>query len=97
MPPPARIRSKSGFPMANEKTVDVRLAFAFDCPECGAENFVRSVLHEFSPDEQTEMAEDLGERPQTGGWVTHPEQVACARCGVEFRAVNPGELVDEKS
>lgn len=79
-----------------EKTVEVSLAFVFNCADCGEENFVRSVLHEFSPAEQAEMAEELGERPQTGGWVTHPEHVKCERCGAEFRAVNPGELVDEK-
>lgn len=78
------------------KTVEVRLAFAFTCPECGHESFVHSVLHEFSPEEQAEMSEDLGERPQTGSWITHPENVACQACGLELRAVNPGELVDEK-
>jgi transcription elongation factor Elf1 len=82
--------------MPNEKTVEVRLAFSFDCPECGQENFVRSVLHEFSPDEQRELAEDIGEKPQTGSWITHPEQVICGNCKAEFRAINPGELVDEK-
>jgi transcription elongation factor Elf1 len=80
-----------------EKIVEVSLAFVFNCPECGQENFVRSVMHEFNPNEQEEMAEELGEKPQTGSWVTHPEHVACSRCHFEFRAVNPGELVDEKS
>jgi hypothetical protein len=79
-----------------QSTVDVRLAFAFDCAACGQENFVASVMHEFSPEEQIEMAEELGERPQTGGWITHPEHVRCSKCGAEFKAVNPGELVDEK-
>lgn len=82
--------------MNPEKTVDVRLAFAYDCAQCGRENFVHSVLHEFSPDEQADMAEELGEKPQTGSWITHPEHVKCGFCGAEFRAVNPGELVDEK-
>jgi hypothetical protein len=77
------------------KTVEVRLAFAFTCPDCCNETFVHSVLHEFTPEEQADMAEDLGERPQTGSWITHPEQVVCSHCGVELRAVNPGELVDE--
>lgn len=78
-------------------TVEVQLAFVFDCVRCGHENFVRSVMHEFSPEEQSEMTSELGEKPQTGGWVTHPERVVCGSCGAEFRAVNPGELVDEKS
>jgi hypothetical protein len=80
-----------------EKTVEVRLAFAFDCPACGQENFVRSELHEFTPDEQKEMAQELGEKPQTGSWITHPQSVTCCHCNAEFRAVNPGELVDEIS
>ena len=78
------------------KTAEVQLAFVFECPDCGAECFVRSVLHEFAPEESAALTEELGERPQTGGWVTHPEEVRCGRCGGEFRAVNPGELVDEQ-
>jgi rubredoxin len=80
-----------------EKTVEVRLAFSFECPDCGAETFVNSVLHEFGPDEQAELTEELGERPETGGWITHPDQVTCHRCRHEYKAVNPGELVDEKN
>jgi predicted RNA-binding Zn-ribbon protein involved in translation (DUF1610 family) len=79
------------------KTVEVQLAFLFTCPECGKENFVKSVFHEFDPDEQRELTEELGERPETGGWVTHPECVACPACGSEFRAINPGETADEKA
>jgi len=79
------------------KTVEVQLAFSFQCPECGRENFVRSVMHEFTPDEQKEMAEDLGEKPQTGHWLTHPEHVLCGKCGSQFVAINPGETADPKS
>jgi hypothetical protein len=82
--------------MNNTETVEVSLAFAFKCKECGQDNFVHSVLHEFAPEEQAEAAEELGEAPQTGAWVTHPEHVQCANCGAEFIAINPGELVDEK-
>lgn len=78
------------------QTVNVRLAFAFDCPACGQGNFVHSVLHEFTLEEQQDISEDLGERPQTGHWVTHPEEVMCEKCGATYRAINPGELVDEK-
>jgi transcription elongation factor Elf1 len=79
------------------KSVEVRLAFAFDCPECGQENFARSVFHEFSQDEQAEMADELGERPQTGKWITNPEHVICSKCGSQFIALNPGEVVDKKA
>lgn len=83
--------------MPRQQTVEVRLAFSFDCAQCGQENFVNSVMHEFTPAEQAEYAEELGERPQTGSWLTHPDHVTCQSCGAEFRAVQPGELVDEKA
>jgi predicted RNA-binding Zn-ribbon protein involved in translation (DUF1610 family) len=77
--------------MEDRKPVEVRLAFAFTCPDCGAENFVKSVLHEFTAQEQEELADDLGEKPQTGSWITHPEEVACSSCGAKLHAFNPGE------
>jgi hypothetical protein len=79
-----------------KKTVEIRLAFSFTCLECGQETFVNSVVHEFSPEEQADMADDLGEKPQTGYWLTHPENVSCKHCGAQFIAINPGETVDPK-
>lgn len=70
------------------KTVVMRLAFAFDCPECGAENFIDSVPHEFSHDEVEDFKEETGERPEMGDWVTFPETVECCKCHAEFEATN---------
>jgi transcription elongation factor Elf1 len=78
-----------------KNTVVVRLAFSFNCKSCGHENFVKSVFYEFSPEEQSDMAEELGERPQTGQWLTHPKEVSCQECEAEFRAINPGEVCHE--
>jgi hypothetical protein len=78
------------------ETVEVRLAFSFVCPSCGKETFVNSVMHEFTLEEQSEMAQELGERPQTGHWITHPENVACSGCCKNFVAINPGETADPK-
>jgi transcription elongation factor Elf1 len=91
-----RTKSHKENPVTTEQTVEVRLAFAFDCPNCGKENFVSSVMHEFTREEQEEMTPELGERPQTGKWVTHPERVTCQACNHEFVALNPGEAVEEK-
>lgn len=79
------------------ETIEISLAFAFVCSHCGKENFVRGVLHEFTGDEKAEYAAEIGERPETGQWITHPEHVTCNGCGADFRAVNPGELVDERT
>ena len=79
----------------SQRTVEVALAFVYICPDCGRENFVRSVLHEFTREEQLEYQKELGQTPQTGSWATHPDQVVCENCGADFRAINPGELVDE--
>jgi rubredoxin len=77
--------------MQTTRRVEIKLAFSFHCPECGEENFVNSVLHEFTPEERADMEEQTGESPETGYWVTHPEQVKCRRCAAEFIAYNPGE------
>lgn len=76
--------------------VEVRLAYAWDCPDCSHENFVRAVIYEFSPAEQEEMAEDLGKKPQTGHWMSKPTEVECANCGLQCRAIDDGEQVDSE-
>ena len=66
------------------KTVELRTAYAFDCEECGRENFVRAVVHEFSVEERTEMMEMFGEDQVDGEFVSVPETVQCSFCGCEF-------------
>jgi rubredoxin len=76
------------------QTVEVQLAFSFVCPACGRKTYVDPVIYEFAPDERSEVAEDIGVTPNTGDWLTHPEQVACDGCGHEYRALNPGESTE---
>lgn len=76
-------------------TVEVRLAYAFDCSACNRESFAASVLHEFSPDERVDVADQIGATPQTGEWVTHPDTVHCQHCGTEFHAINPGQTPEQ--
>ncbi len=64
---------------------ELRPAYAWDCDRCGAENFERAVVHEFSPAERQELL-DQGEMPETGNWLTCPDAVTCRSCGASFAA-----------
>lgn len=67
------------------QTVELRLAYAWDCDECGEENFERAVVYEVSPAEKAELAE-RGLPSDTGNWLTPPEHVTCRGCGAAFQA-----------
>ncbi len=48
-------------------SVELIPAFCWDCPECGRENFARTIVKEFSADEMLEMRLQMGIDPlQTG-------------------------------
>ena len=80
---------------AVDRPVDVRPAFAFDCPCCGRENFVAAVAQDFTPQERRAHARDLPDGPQSAKWFTAPEQVVCTSCVAAFQVVSPGELAEE--
>lgn len=67
------------------KEVELHLAYAWDCDECGRENFERAIIAEFSPEEWDEMRAE-GIDPRTGNWVTNPDEVTCRACGAVFKA-----------
>jgi hypothetical protein len=69
--------------MLKERQVEIRLAYAWDCEDCGRENFERAVVYELSPDERRELLEQ-GDSPETGNWLVPPERVKCHHCGSEF-------------
>lgn len=77
--------------MMESETVDLKLAFSYICPECQSKQYVDAVLHEFTPDEQADSEDEIGEKPVTGDWVTCPDVVKCGECGCEWSAVNGGE------
>lgn len=68
------------------KSVELRTAYAFDCEECGTENFVRATVHEFSPEETEELRDEHGVEGVTGDFVTVPPILRCSNCGTEFKA-----------
>ena len=59
-----------------EKTVELHPAHVWDCPDCGGENFCRCVV--FEPDEA-----DIKMGYLPGAWLTAPDWVTCAHCGIE--------------
>ena len=67
-------------------------AFAFSCPQCGVRNFVEAVTCEFSPDDQVQIAVEIGEIPRTGEWDTYPDEVECVGCGTVYQT--PGKTAD---
>ena len=62
------------------RVVELRLAYAWTCDECGRENFVGTVV-------ETVDDPDLGE----GTAMLTPDTVTCPHCGTEFETETPGE------
>jgi hypothetical protein len=70
--------------MERTNSVEMSLAYVWNCETCGAENFERAVVYEFSPEELSYS--DESDPPETGDWMTHPDHVKCKACGAEFLA-----------
>ena len=78
--------------------VELHLAHMWDCPECGRENFCRSITKEQTPDEKRQtMAKHLEIDPMDvtpdmmqGEWTSAPEEVECAHCSSEFKTKDRG-------
>jgi len=68
------------------QSIELRNAFAFDCEDCGRENFVRSVVCEMSQEDREQLDMQNGFEFTNGQWVTAPEFVQCSFCKSEFRA-----------
>ena len=54
----------------------------WDCPECGIENFCRSIVSD-DPEEVEELQEYEGIY-DVGVWHTAPETVVCKACGTKY-------------
>jgi rubredoxin len=66
--------------------IDLHAAWVWDCPECGVENFERSIISALSDEEEEHMHEVHGLPPnETGFWQTAPEEVICGECQTEFK------------
>jgi len=65
--------------------IELHPAHAWDCDECGAENFVRCVVPEMSDEELAELRDDHGVQPwEAGHFMQVPDEVTCAKCGATF-------------
>jgi hypothetical protein len=74
------------------KTVELIPAHFWQCDNCGCENFVRSIVAEFSDDEIAEMKLDHGiDVLAEGHFLTKPTEVECASCLERFVTVEFGE------
>ena len=74
--------------MRREKVVDLKWAFCWVCPDCGAKNYTEGVTCQFSPEEIAEMERHFGIGFVDGEWESKPDSVECIRCEEEF-AVQP--------
>jgi len=71
--------------MRKMEHVELHQAFMWDCPECGLENFARSVRLELSPEEIEEMSENFGVASSTDSrFSIIPENVTCKHCEKKF-------------
>lgn len=65
--------------------VEMLPAFLWTCPECGRDNFERSVVVELSPEEMQELRDDHAVQVwQQGDFLTCPDSVTCQGCRMEF-------------
>ena len=66
---------------------DLHPAWVWDCPDCGEENFARSMVYDMDSDEVQEMKEQHAiEEDEHGFYQSCPEEVECYSCGAVFDA-----------
>ena len=69
--------------------VEMRPAWAWDCPECGVELFARAIVPEFSEDELAQLKADAGDDWNDADFcVMSPLRVECTECGREFETID---------
>lgn len=80
-------------PISHPKShVELLPAFLWICPECGAENFERTIVAELSAEQMQELRDEHGVEPwEEGEFLTNPQNVVCKDCSKEFGTVNFGE------
>ena len=79
----------------SDATVEVRPAYAWDCNECGHENYERAIVYEFSPEELADTTGELSpEGAVTGEWISHPDEVKCRACGREYTVIDMNQEQD---
>jgi len=74
--------------------IELHQAWFWDCPNCGDENFCRSVTLELTDEDKEEIAELTRTMPfehQTGDWISAPSDVTCRSCGKDFEVERDGD------
>ena len=75
-------------------------AYVWDCDNCGAENFERSIVAEMCDDDREEMFRQFHDLDQwaelPSNWrdfqmVTRPDEVTCSECGMRYEAEDDRE------
>lgn len=71
------------------KKAELKVAYVYDCDECGTENFVRSVVYEFDDETAGEMKVDYGiEDWEEGEWCSIPDEVQCKFCKTKYKTID---------
>lgn len=84
--------------------IPLQLAYVWDCPHCGHENFQRAVVADISADELHDVAVAMGEieewqeLPEGLGahWQTHPDTVHCRRCETQYETLQEASVTDDE-
>lgn len=64
--------------------VELRPAYAWDCDQCGRENFVNGIVITQTCLDQG-SCEDAGvDEDESGDWMLMPDRVMCSECRAEF-------------
>lgn len=78
------------------ENVELRLAFAWTCPECGLDHFERAINAEMSPEELEELRSEHGVQPwETGHFSMSPKSVTCPECKQNFQTAEFDSVDDE--
>ena len=65
--------------------IELRPAYAWDCEECGREQFSRCIVPELNAEEIEELKQEHGiERWELGEFQMMPTTVNCKDCGAVF-------------
>jgi len=73
--------------------IEMHPAWVWDCPECGRENFARSIVVEMSEEESLELKLQSGINEWGDGfWQTAPSHVECKHCKFGFEAEHDLEI-----
>ena len=71
--------------------VEMRLAFEWTCPDCGTDQFERSMMPDMGDDELAELKDEHGIEPfDIGEFQMQPTKVTCERCSRTFPTFKDG-------